>query len=98
MAGSGAQVRALGALGRPSAIPALETALTGALADTKMTGQQFRVTLIQALGRIGTDDARRVLRTHAKRDLSETERRVLEGSVEPVSPAPPGATPPKTGP
>jgi len=78
----------LGALGRPSAVPALETALNGALADSKMTGQQFRVTLIQALGRIGTEDAQRVLRTHARRDLSPTEHRIVEGALEP--PTPPG--------
>ena len=71
----------LGALGRPAAIPALETALNGALADSKMTGQQFRVTLIQALGRIGTEEARLVLRAHAKRDLSPTERRIVEGAL-----------------
>jgi len=72
----------LGALGRPGAVPALETALTGAVSDTKMTGQQFRVTLIQGLGRIGTEDAQRALRMHAKRDLSATERRIVEGALE----------------
>ena len=89
----------LGALGRPGAVPALETALTGALGDTKMTGQQFRVTLIQALGRIGTDAAKDVLRAHAKRELSPVERRILEGALEPAAPSPPVAAPAKkTGP
>jgi HEAT repeat protein len=87
---------ALGALGRPSAVPALETALTGALADSKMSGQQFRVTLIQALGRIGTEGARGVLRTHAKRDLSPTERRIVEGALEPSAPASPAGKPAAT--
>jgi len=77
----------LGALGRPGAVPALETALTGAASDTKMTDQQFRVTLIQALGRIGTEDARRILQTHAKRDLSPIERRIVEGALEAAAPA-----------
>lgn len=71
----------LGAMGRPGAVPALATALAGAVGDAKMTGQQFRVTLIQALGRIGNDGAREVLQAHARRELSPTERRIVEGAL-----------------
>jgi HEAT repeat protein len=71
----------LGLMRRPAAIPALATALEGALADTKMTGQQFRVTIVQALGRIGTAPAHEILERHARRDLSPTERAIVEGTI-----------------
>jgi HEAT repeat protein len=71
----------LGLMGRPGAVPALASALEIALADTRLTGQQLRVTILQALGRIATPEARAVIEAHAKRDLSTTERAVVDGAL-----------------
>lgn len=61
----------LGLLRRPGAIEGLGAALEESAADTTPAGQQFRITIVLALGRIGTPAGRAVLEQHAKRELPE---------------------------
>lgn len=65
---------ALGALGDPSAVPALVAALDAVAADTSPEGEQLRISLVQALGRIPSEAARKFLARHAGRPLSARER------------------------
>jgi hypothetical protein len=59
-------------------VPALATALDGAAADPSREAEQLRISLVLALGHIGTPEARASLELHAKGNLSPAERRLTE--------------------
>lgn len=76
-----AAANALGQMRRPAAVPALATALEGVQSDGSRQGQQLRVAIVQALGLIGTPEARTALETHGKVDLSPPERAAVDAAL-----------------
>ncbi|BDG06949.1 HEAT repeat domain-containing protein [Anaeromyxobacter paludicola] len=56
---------------------ALSAALEAAASDGSLDGEQLRIPMIQALGHIGTPQARAALAAHAQRELSRNERAFL---------------------
>ena len=64
---------ALGAIRDPAAVPALVQALQRAEPDGSRDGEQLRISIVQALGALGTTEARAALSAHSQRPLSTTE-------------------------
>src|SRR3569623_2406816 len=64
---------------RPGAVPALASTLEGNAADRE--SQQLRIAAVQALGLIGTAEARSALETHAKANLPPAERAAVEAAL-----------------
>jgi len=69
----------LGQMKRPGAVPALASTLEGNAADRE--SQQLRIAAVQALGLIGTAEARSALETHAKANLPPAERAAVEAAL-----------------
>jgi HEAT repeat protein len=70
---------ALATVGNDSVVPALAAALEAAAADAG--GEQLRISIIQALGGIGSAEARLALGRHAARKLSKTERAFMDQAL-----------------
>ncbi|HEY4184742.1 MAG TPA: HEAT repeat domain-containing protein [Polyangia bacterium] len=75
-----AAANALGQMRRPGSAPALAAALEGLGTSAARGDQQLRVSIILALGRIGTTEARAALDAHARQNLPDAERTVLENA------------------
>jgi hypothetical protein len=77
-----AAATALGLMAQPGAVPALISALQGAVGDTSHDGQELRVLIVQALARLGTSQARTAIEAHAQRQaLAPTERAVVDSAL-----------------
>jgi len=76
-----AAANTLGQMRRPGAVPALVSVLEGAPGDSSREGQQLRIAAAQALGLIGTAEARTALETHAKGNLAPPERDAVEAAL-----------------
>jgi len=76
-----ASATALGQMKRPGAVPALASTLDGLESDTSREGQQLRIAAVQALGLIGTAEARATLEARSHKTLSPEERTVVENAL-----------------
>jgi|GEM_PF-5901412 len=76
-----AAANTLGQMRRPGAVPALATVLEDAADGDAREGQQLRIAAAQALGLIGTAEARAALEAHAKGDLAAPERAAVEAAL-----------------
>jgi HEAT repeat protein len=65
---------ALGKIGDPAVVATLAAALDQAAGDPAQDAVQLRISIVQALGGIGTGPAREALQRHQKRELTEVER------------------------
>jgi len=71
----------LGQMRRPGAVPALTAVLEDPPGGDSREGQQLRVAAAQALGLIGTPEARAALEAHAKGALAPPERAAVEAAL-----------------
>lgn len=76
-----AAANTLGQMKRPGAVPALASTLDALQNDGSREGQQLRVAAVQALGLIGTAEARTALEAHAKQNLAPAERSAVQGAL-----------------
>jgi len=76
-----AAATALGQMKRPAAVPALANTLDGLENDSSRQGQQLRIAAVQALGLIGTAEARATLEARAHKNLSPAERTVVDNAL-----------------
>jgi len=76
-----AAANALGQMKRPGAVPALASTLEGLQSNGSREGQQLRIAIVQALGLIGTAEAKTALESHAKANLSPSERATVEAAL-----------------
>jgi len=74
---------ALGQIGDGTATPALAAALVRAETDLSAEGEQLRISLVQALGALGTPAARSALVRHVEQTLSPTERAFTQRALSP---------------
>lgn len=72
---------AVGRLGDASIVDRLVAALESASNESTPDAEQFRISLIQALGDVATPGARAALATHARRRLSTVERAFTERAL-----------------
>ena len=71
----------LGQMRRPGAVPALANTLDGLENDASREGQQLRFAAEQALGLIGTAEARATLEARSRKNLSPAERTVIDSAL-----------------
>jgi len=76
-----AAANTLGQMRRPGAVPALVAALEPQAGDASRDAQQLRIAAVQALGLIGTAEARTALQTHAQGNLAPPERAAVEAAL-----------------
>ncbi len=74
---------ALGKIADPAVAPALAAALDQAAGDPAQDAVQLRISIIQALGGIGSVPAREALLRHEKRPLTEVERVFTQRALGP---------------
>ena len=76
-----AAANTLGQMRRPGAVPALASTLEALQNDESREGQQLRLAAVQALGLIGTAEARTALEAHAKDSVPPAERAALDAAL-----------------
>ena len=65
---------ALGNIGDPSVVPSLIATVEQAARDTTVDGEQLRISMVQALGALSSEEAQDFLKRYAREKLSPTER------------------------